>query len=157
MNSFKDSGHIFRLAAVFIVGLAIFVAVRALLVPRSFGKYGHYRGDAIGEIASRPVNFAGHQACEDCHADVLTKKTAGKHARVACEACHGALANHAADPASVTPIKLDAAVLCARCHQANAAKPTTFPQVQAEEHSGGIACDTCHQPHSPVIVAEGKK
>jgi uncharacterized CHY-type Zn-finger protein len=157
MNAFKDSGHIFRLAAVFIVGVAMFVALRTLLVPRSFGKYGHYRGDAIGEIASRPVAFAGHQACEDCHADVLTKKTAGKHARVACEACHGALASHAADPASVTPNKLDAAVLCARCHQANAAKPATFPQVQAEEHSAGIACDTCHQPHSPVIVAEGKK
>ena len=67
------------------------------------------------------------------------------------------LANHAADPASVTPNKLDAAVLCARCHQANTAKPAAFPQVVAEEHSAGVACDTCHQPHSPVIVAEGKK
>jgi uncharacterized CHY-type Zn-finger protein len=157
MNSLKNSGHIFRLAAVFIAGLAIFVALRGMLVPHSFGKYGHYRADAIGEIAARPITFAGHQACEECHADVLSKKIAGKHARVACEGCHGALASHAADPASVAPIKLDAAVLCARCHQANTAKPAAFPQVMAEEHSAGVACDTCHQPHSPVIVAEGKK
>jgi uncharacterized CHY-type Zn-finger protein len=82
---------------------------------------------------------------------------------VPCEACHGALSNHAEDPASVTPPKLETAVVCARCHEANSAKPKTFPQVVTADHSGGIACDTCHQPHKPGIessdkrVAEGKK
>ena len=91
MNAFKDAGHIFRLAAVFVCGILVFVGVRAVLVPKSFGQYGHYRGDALAEIAARPVNFAGHQACEDCHSDVLDKKKAGKHAHVNCEACHGAI------------------------------------------------------------------
>ncbi len=151
MSAFKDAGHLFRLAAVFVVGVFVFLGVRAVLVPKSFGEYGHYRGDALAEIAARPVNFAGHQACEDCHADVLEKKKSGRHAHVNCEACHGALAKHVDDPGSVQPAKLDTAVLCVRCHEVNAAKPKGFPQVAWADHSTGLPCDTCHQPHSPAI------
>jgi len=154
MNSFKDAGHLLRLAAVFFGGFVAFLVIRGFLVPKSFGEYGHYRGDAIREIAARPVNYAGHQTCETCHADVLDKKKDGRHARVNCEACHGPLAVHAGDP-SVPPAKLDTAVLCARCHEANAAKPRAFPQLATAEHSAGLPCDTCHQPHSPAIAAGG--
>jgi hypothetical protein len=153
MNSFKDAGHLFRLAGVFVAGILLFLVLRGFLVPKSFGEYGHYRGNALSEIAVRPVNFAGHETCEGCHADVLEKKKDGKHAHVNCEACHGPLAKHADDPASVTPEKLDTAVLCVRCHEANAAKPKSFPQVVSADHSSGLPCDTCHQPHSPVIAA----
>ena len=153
MNSFKDAGHLFRLAGVFVAGILLFLVLRGFLVPKSFGEYGHYRGNALSEIAARPVNFAGHETCEGCHADVLEKKKDGKHAHVNCEACHGPLAKHADDPASVTPEKLDTAVLCVRCHEANAAKPKSFPQVVSADHSSGLPCDTCHQPHSPVIAA----
>ncbi|MGB7555708.1 MAG: multiheme c-type cytochrome [Candidatus Korobacteraceae bacterium] len=153
MKAFKDAGHLFRLASVFLVGGILFLVVRGFLVPRSFGEYGHYRGNAIAEIAARSPSYAGHQVCESCHADVLEVKSKGVHKRVACEACHGALAKHADDPASVQPAKLDTAVLCVRCHEANIAKPKNFPQVVSAEHSGGVACDTCHHPHSPAIVA----
>jgi len=152
MNALKDAGHLFRLAAVFIAGILVFLGVRAFFVPKSFGQYGHYRGDAITEIAARPVNFAGHKVCEDCHADVLEKKKVGRHSRVNCEACHGPLAKHADDP-SIQPAKLDTAVLCVRCHETNTAKPKGFPQVASADHSTGLPCDTCHQPHSPAIVA----
>jgi hypothetical protein len=157
VNIFQDAGHLFRLAAVFGVGLLLFLILRGFLVPKSFGEYGHYRGNAISEIAARPVNFAGHQTCEACHTDVVDKKKDGKHAHVNCEACHGPLARHADDPTSVAPPKLDTAVLCVRCHEANAAKPKGFPQIASAEHSSGLACDTCHQPHSPVITAAGAK
>jgi hypothetical protein len=156
MRAFKEAGHLLRLAAVFAVGGAAFLGVRAYLVPKSFGEYGHYRGDAMAETAARPVNFAGHRACEDCHADVVEKKSTGKHAHVNCEACHGPLAKHVDDPTSVQPVKLDTAVLCVRCHEANAAKPRNFPQVASAEHSSGLPCDTCHQPHSPVITGGAK-
>ena len=63
-NLFKDIEHLLRLAAVIVTGLVAFVILRAAVVPRSFGQYGHYRGAAIGEIASRPVALAGHEACE---------------------------------------------------------------------------------------------
>jgi uncharacterized CHY-type Zn-finger protein len=151
MKTFEDSGHLFRLTAVFVAGIVIFIVLRSLMVPHSFGRYGHYRGDAIGEIAAKPVVYAGHETCESCHADVLDVKGKGKHTHVACESCHGALAAHADDPGSVQPQKLDTAVLCARCHEANNAKPKWFPQVVSADHSTGLACNTCHQPHNPAL------
>jgi len=151
---FKDIEHLIRLAGVIAIALVAFVILRAAVVPRSFGEYGHYRGAAIGELSSRPIAFAGHEACEACHSDVVDQKKLGKHVVVACEACHGAQAKHVEDPGSVQPVKLDTAVVCARCHEANAAKPKNFPQVVTADHSGGIACDTCHQPHRPKIEEE---
>ncbi len=157
MKSFKDAEHLFRLAAVFVAGLVLFLIVRGFLVPRSFGQYGHYRGNAVGEIAALPVAYAGHQVCEGCHTDVLEVKSKGVHKAVACESCHGPLAKHADDPASVQPAKLDTAKLCVRCHEANIAKPKNFPQVASEDHSSGAACNSCHQPHSPAMVAGGSQ
>jgi len=144
----KDAGHLFRFAGLFVLAFLVFLVVRHYVVPRTFGQYGHYRGAAIDEIASRPVKFAGHETCEACHSDVAEKKNSGKHAHVNCEACHGALAQHADDP-SIKPVLPDTAVLCARCHTASAAKPKGFPQVAPAEHSQGLPCETCHQPHNP--------
>ncbi len=110
----KDARHLLRVAALSAAGLLVFLLVRSQFVPKSFGQYGHYRGNALAEVASRPVAFAGHQVCEGCHADVMEAKKAGKHAGVNCEACHGALAKHADDPASVVPQLPDTGVLCAR-------------------------------------------
>ncbi len=157
LSKLKDYEHLLRVVLVFAVGTLIFILVRAILVPKSFGEYGHYRGNAIAEIAAKTPVFAGHQACETCHSDVATMKNKGKHVSVNCEACHGALANHADDP-SIEPPKLDTANLCVRCHEENGARPAGFPQIHAEEHSGGLPCETCHQPHSPlpVIGAGGK-
>jgi hypothetical protein len=157
MSACKDAGHLFRFAGLFVIAFLTFLAIRGFVVPKTFGQYGHYRGAAIGEIASRPVKFAGHRACESCHADILDAKKSGKHAQVNCEACHGPLANHAEDPAAVTPAKLATAVLCARCHTASAAKPRGFPQVVPADHSTGLACETCHNPHSPAMDAGGAK
>lgn len=154
---FKDIEHLVRLAVVFAIGFIVFVILRAAVVPRSFGQYGHYRGAAIAEIASRPIALAGHATCETCHSDVADQKKLGKHFVVACEACHGALAAHADDPSSIQPKKLDTAILCARCHEANSAKPKWFPQVVTADHSAGLACDACHQPHSPKIETETGK
>jgi len=150
---FKDIEHLVRLAAVMLIALAAFVILRTAIVPKSFVEYGHFRGAAIAEIAAKPIVHAGHQTCETCHTDIADKKKTGKHVVVACEACHGALANHAEDP-SIQPAKLDTAVICARCHEENSAKPKWFPQVVTAEHSGGLACDTCHQPHTPKIETD---
>jgi len=154
MSILKDAGHLFRLALLFVIGTLAFFALRALVVPRTFGQYGHYRGAAIAEIAAHPAHFAGHQTCETCHADIAQTKSAGSHAHVNCEACHGPLAKHADDP-SIDPGKPDTAILCVRCHAISAARPKSFPQVDAAQHAGGVACETCHQPHNPAISAGG--
>ena len=157
MGKFKDSAHLIRLAAVFILGAVVFVAIRAAVIPKSFGRYGPYRGDALAETMARPVRFAGHEACEGCHPDVLEIKSKGVHAHVNCESCHGPLANHANDPASIKPVLPEVGQLCVRCHSQNSAKPNGFPQVVAKEHSPGQPCDSCHRPHSPGIDKGGKK
>lgn len=147
----KDAEHLIRIALVFLAALGVFLVLRGFIVPHSFGRYGHFRADAIPEIASRPVAFAGHDVCEGCHSDVFDMKKTGKHVNVSCEACHGPQAAHADDSSSHVPQKLDTAVLCVKCHEANAAKPKTFPQVNSKEHAGGAACGSCHQPHRPKI------
>jgi hypothetical protein len=70
----KDAGHLFRFAGLFVLAFLVFLVVRGYVVPKSFGQYGHYRGAAIGEIASHPVKFAGHQTCETCHTDEPTPR-----------------------------------------------------------------------------------
>ncbi|MBW1824527.1 MAG: cytochrome C, partial [Deltaproteobacteria bacterium] len=39
--------HITRLLIIILVLVVGFLVVRSLLIPKSFGNYGHYRGDNI--------------------------------------------------------------------------------------------------------------
>ena len=157
MIAFKNAEHLIRLAAAFAIAFVLFLIVRGFLVPKSFGEYGHYRGDALQEIMAQPISYAGHETCEGCHNDVFDVKKAGRHFRVACESCHGPLQKHAEDPATVKPQLPTVATLCVRCHESNHSKPMDFPQVHSADHSSGLACNTCHQPHSPRIEEKGKK
>jgi transcription elongation factor Elf1 len=152
-----DANHLIRVGLLFLGGIGAFLGFRGLVVPRSFGQYGHYRGDAIKEIANRTPTFAGREACAGCHQEIVDLKQTGKHANVGCEACHGPLARHVDDATAVVPQKLDTAVLCVRCHEANSGKPKRFPQVNSKEHAGDVACGTCHQPHRPKIEERGSK
>jgi len=154
---FKDSAHLIRIGVVFLLGALVFVAVRAAIIPESYGQFGPYRGKALTNMTSRPVKYAGHEVCENCHPDVTDAKSKGVHAHVNCESCHGPLAKHADDPAAVQPVLPETPKLCMRCHSENIAKPSGFPQINAAEHSGGQDCKTCHQPHSPLLELGGKK
>jgi len=147
----RDSGHLIRPAAVLLGGLALFLLVRGTVIPENFGEYGHYRPAALDLIRQRPMAFAGQATCVECHDAEAKTRASGKHAHVACEACHGPQAQHVADFVSVKPALPDVKVLCARCHEKDAAKPKNFPQVATAEHSGGLVCNTCHQPHNPHL------
>jgi hypothetical protein len=145
----KHAGHLVRLAGVLAIGLIAFLSVRAAIVPKGFGKYGHYRAPSLEEIRARPIHFAGRETCEACHSEVAEVKNKGRHAGVGCEACHGPSAEHTEDPTGHKAAKPDVAKLCVRCHEADPAKPKAFPQVISAEHAGEVTCNTCHQPHSP--------
>ena len=149
----RDSGHLIRPALVLLAVLGLFLVVRAAVVPKGFGKYGHYRPAALDLVRSRPISYAGQDTCVLCHEDQAKVRAAGRHAHVACESCHGPQAAHAQadDPSSLKPKLPDVAGLCRRCHEQDAAKPKGFPQVHTAEHSGGMLCNSCHQPHNPHL------
>jgi hypothetical protein len=60
MSVFRNAGHLFRLAALFVVVTAAFLLIRPGVVPHSFGEHGQYSGTAIGEILSNPIHCASH-------------------------------------------------------------------------------------------------
>ncbi len=77
MNIFKDAGHLFRFAGLFVIAFLVFWGIRGFVVPKTFGQYGHYRAAAMTDIAAHPVKFAGHEACEGCHTDRPAPKPRG--------------------------------------------------------------------------------
>jgi Cytochrome c554 and c-prime len=145
----KDREHLARMAGLFLVGLVLFLVVQVLLVPKDFYKFGHFRAGALADNASRPVVFAGRQACESCHPDVVEARKGSRHGIIGCEACHGALAKHADDPASLKPTRPEAQKLCVVCHLREVGRPQSFPQIDPQEHMGGEPCIACHKPHHP--------
>jgi len=154
---FGHREHLVRVAALFVAGVLAFLVLQALLVPKGFGLYGHYRAGALEENRARPVAHAGRAACVECHAEVPEAAKGGAHAAIRCEACHGALASHAADPMAQKAVRPDSKLLCARCHAANVARPAGFPQVDTAEHAGGEACTSCHVAHKPGLQQGGTK
>jgi predicted CXXCH cytochrome family protein len=153
----RHGGHLLRVAGLFGAGVAVFLLLQALLVPKGFGLYGHYRAGALEENRARPVAFAGRAACVECHSDVPEAMKGGRHAAIRCEACHGPLAGHAGDPTEQKAVRPDSRVLCARCHGANVARPARFPQVEVADHAGEEACTTCHAAHRPGMENGGTK
>jgi hypothetical protein len=139
------------MAGLFAAGITAFVVLRWLMVPADFGELGHYRTGAVRDNMASPMVFAGQAACVQCHGDVAELRAKGKHVRVACESCHGALAAHAANPDSQAPAKPDPRRTCISCHSANISKPTSFPQVVPEEHAPEGSCAACHVVHNPKI------
>ena len=140
-----------RLAVLFAIFIGLFIVVRHFLIPKSFGKYGHYRADAVEEIGRLPENYAGNEVCQGCHEDIYELKAASEHAGVACETCHGPAMEHTEDPMGVKPVKPKGRAFCGLCHSRNAARPKNMPQVDMEEHNKGMECILCHKAHDPKI------
>jgi hypothetical protein len=152
---FKDKEHLLRVAALFAGGFVVFLLLRGLLVPAGFGEYGHFRAGAIEDNRQHAIKYAGHAVCTECHTDVGEVRARGKHAHVACEACHGALAAHAADPEAAKPVRPDPRTLCVVCHAPNVAKPASFPQIDSD-HPDAV-CTECHLAHDPTSAPEDTK
>jgi len=148
---FRDYEHILRMAVLFAIGTATFFILRAAMVPKDFGVYGHFRAGAMGDNMDRPLKHAGHAACIECHGDVQEKRTGGKHERIGCEACHGPLADHAAAPDSAKVVKPNLRNTCLNCHASRPSKPRGFPQIVPADHAPEGACTECHAAHNPKV------
>ena len=101
--------HIVRLLSVIAVLAIVALAARWLFVDSSFYQYGHYRGKAPAEIASKLPKHQGAASCQSCHKAIYAEWSAGIHrkstkdnaipgivvkAGPVCEVCHTAAGNH---------------------------------------------------------------
>lgn len=149
MRQFKLPPQITRLVILTIAIVGSYVLARQIFVPKSFGKYGHYRADAIQEIAAREPKYGGQESCNECHSEVLVKVAKFEHKTVSCESCHGASKAHGDDPDHHDAAKLSSD-LCLRCHEFNISRPAIIKQVEAKKHySDKGKCMECHIPHQP--------
>jgi hypothetical protein len=146
MSLFKMPPQVVRLVLLTLAIVVSYLVARAILTPASFGQYGWYRGAALEEIAARTPVYAGKQACDECHSDILRKLGKGEHRTLSCEACHGVSREHADNP-DILPIKLTGSH-CIRCHEANPSRPKWFKQIAVKDHYSG-KCTECHLPHQP--------
>ena len=103
------------------------IVARDILVPDSFGDIGHYRADAVGEVASLDIVYAGADACADCHDDIYETKLNSNHRGVSCEVCHGPAANHIEDQEEFIPDAPRDRGDCELCHGYNMSRPSGFP------------------------------
>ncbi len=156
-SSLKHTKHIFRVA--FLLGFVLIVLIlsRGLFVPKSWGQYGWYRGDAVSEHRSKPVVHGGDQSCRECHEDQYDLREEGAHVGVRCEGCHEPIGSHITNGEMTAPMFIPASFeLCTRCHRHLAARPDDFPQVNPQQHlednemdHTNTVCTECHDPHSP--------
>ncbi|MFC2076199.1 cytochrome C [candidate division KSB1 bacterium] len=154
----RHDKHVFRLVFLLVLAFGGVLTARNLLVPASFGQYGHYRGDNIAEQMAKPVSHGGPESCRSCHAEEYGIHSAGSHKTVPCEDCHAPLITHANADEKTGEMAVDRSwALCARCHRLLAARPKNFPQVQVEAHLEEMGADlerevciACHQSHAPI-------
>lgn len=138
--------HVMLLA----VFVALFILVRSFLVPSSFGKYGHYRGDALSENAAIIPKYSGQDSCSDCHSKIVDEKASDVHANLACETCHGPGDAHVHNAKNVNMPKVGKREFCGLCHTKNLArKKEVIPQLIMAKHYPEKNCIDCHNPHQP--------
>lgn len=135
------------IGVVFIAALAV---ARHLLVPDTFGEYGHYRAAAADLNRDLPMTYAGSQVCGECHDDIVEMKAHSFHERLSCEICHGPALDHANLETDELPPIPRGREYCSRCHEYESARPTGFPQILTINHNPGLPCLDCHNPHDPT-------
>jgi hypothetical protein len=146
----KVPAQVLQVGVVFLIVGATMIFVRQRFIPESFGDIGHYRADALDTIVAREIQYAGWQACAECHDDQVETKNSSYHRTVSCETCHGAASEHAREEADDDPVLPTGRELCLACHSYLASRPTGFPQIIEERHEPAKLCHTCHDPHDPV-------
>jgi predicted CXXCH cytochrome family protein len=146
--------HIARL--IFLLGFFLLVALiaKSYLTDPSFYKFGHYRADAIGELAAGEPVYKGSAFCLGCHEQRKTDWSNGVHVAVQCEVCHGPDRGCPENGKAMLPA--DTIRLCIMCHEAMPSRPARQPQIVFAEHpfpdEEKPQCKTCHNPHSPTVV-----
>ena len=132
------------------IAIVIFILIRQLLVPDSFGDLGHYRANSLGDNELFEMQYAGEGSCIDCHEDIYDLKDMDLHKEIACESCHGPSLTHTETNEAADVWVPDGRDFCGLCHSQNAArKMDVVLQVDLKEHNPEKNCTHCHNPHAP--------
>ena len=160
--------HLVRPIGLLVLLLATAAAIRAFVVPSSWGRLGPFRADAVKEamVVSEPQHV-GETRCVRCHEPNVRKHDKDVHHAVECESCHGPGAKHlplvvdrehaAVEERPFVPKTKDP---CLWCHRRLNARPSRFPQIDPQEHYGFLGvtdpetpCMRCHDPHEPLFLS----
>lgn len=149
--------HLYRLGALFIVFIIVFVSIRQLATPSSWNYEVWYRGDSLTEVENLPMTHGGNDSCKTCHADVVKMVKKLRHKSLSCEGCHGPLAAHVSDEKKIADAKVinQSRWQCLNCHAELISKPPGFPQFTdaVAKHTTlieGEVCLKCHDAHDPT-------
>jgi len=145
---------IFRLFLSFVLFVSVFILIQNSLTPDSFGKYGHYRADAIDDNKISTSYYKGEENCTTCHEDIFDLKFNDLHSGVNCESCHSPKINASVECEVMPPVIEGTLKLCAQCHETNYARIKIVPQLNFKEHEEGRNCIECHNPHAPWELKE---
>lgn len=165
MNNPSPVSHLYRLGFLLAAVGAIFVTAIVVFTPDSWNYDVWYRGDALQLNASEPLAYGGitdiatskrNRSCKSCHAEQTKQVKKRKHKTLSCEACHGALADHAQDDKKIAVAYIDKSRWqCLNCHAALISRPKKFPQFTDEvsKHrtlEEETVCLKCHEAHNPT-------
>jgi len=155
----KQPKHIVRLLLILGFFLLLALVAKGYLTDPSFYKYGHYRSDAVPELAAGEPVFKGSDYCLGCHEKRKEDWKNSAHVAVQCEVCHGTNREICLNPDREhtenerSAIPTDTIRLCTTCHLALQARPKNQPQIVLGQHpfpdEETPQCFTCHNPHSP--------
>lgn len=144
-----------RLALAFAIFILLFLGLRKLLVPETFGQYGFYRGASLIENAQPEIHYSGQQACIECHQDIEDLKITGLHSEIRCEACHGPGQKHFISGDVADIFKPSGREACGKCHDIIPGRPKdAVIQVDLGQHNVGKDCTDCHNAHEPWTMKE---
>ena len=168
----KDTLHLWVLGSILLLAGAGFMTLRHLVVPASFGQYGHFRGTALADAIVKKRTLITREDCTVCH-DKMVRPLSAKHARVHCADCHGQGGEHIA---ACTELKSKAAPgavitcnkngltspnirsVCLHCHAKVVGRAPKHPQIIEVDHikengprhpESLSVCLECHYAHDP--------
>ncbi|MCB2220734.1 MAG: hypothetical protein KQI35_10090 [Bacteroidetes bacterium] len=142
------------LIPLFAIFIFLFLLGRYLLVPESFGEQGHYRFNSVAENKDLSLQYAGRDACAECHDDKALEMESDMHAGLSCEICHGPGMVHYDNPKAGQLIIPDQREHCGLCHATNLTRVDKIAQVDLADHNPDQKCIECHNPHLPWEIAE---
>jgi hypothetical protein len=151
-----------RTIALFVMGALTTAAIIWVGVPIAQGVIHNFGvRDNRAEVAWRSVTpeFGNALGCARCHDTEANRLHSLQHDGIGCQSCHGALAEHEADPA--IGVTTPSSAVCLKCHTKVDAQPTFLHAIVPADHYIAT-CLACHDPHTteakrPPVVSHPLK